>query len=112
MGPVLRIRFRPEEVDAIEQSAFEAGIAIGKSGERDRIVDVLGAEVALLVADGDMGSALLVKLLWLIEYLDNCCDVCGKQVFDGRETQGSNLCLKCLDNFWDAEHNWRDNVWR
>lgn len=108
----MRKRFRPDEVDAIEQSAYEAGIAVGKTGERDRIVDILDTEAALLIADGDMGSALLVKLSWLVEYLENCCEVCGNQVFGGRETQGSNLCLKCLDNFWDDEQNWRDNVWR
>ena len=101
----MRRRFSSDEVRALEQSAYEAGIAAGKTTERERTVDILGIEISSLVADGDMGSKTLVMISTLIDVLENSCINCGKPNAEN-DSDGGRLCNKCLDEFWNPAKEW------
>jgi hypothetical protein len=55
----MRDSFTPEEVDQIENKAYEVGVSIGASQERERITALLEAWVADDYGDFDKTLALI-----------------------------------------------------
>ena len=55
----MRESFTPEEVDRIENKAYEVGVGIGASQERERIITLLEAWVADDYGDFDKTLALI-----------------------------------------------------
>ena len=66
----MRESFTPEEVDSIENAAFEVGFRIGVTQERERIISILEAEAE---SDGPYCSLPIdrehCQSCWQFDYL-------------------------------------------
>jgi hypothetical protein len=64
----LRDSFTPEEVDRIENTAYEVGVKIGVTQERERIIAILERDADEWYRLGNRHTGNAIKLaIWLIK---------------------------------------------
>lgn len=66
----MRDSFTPEEVDRIENKAYEVGVGIGVSQERKRIIALLEEEAGQAEADSTIGlNTQSETIRWCIAFI-------------------------------------------